>query len=409
MDSRIHMETVLNRLRQLAQGTLRRVPRLMLTAVICGASLPVYAQGPPYSFSKLEVPGSVRTEASGINTSGQVVGTYHRPDGTVHGFLYDGASYATVDFPGASYSFLFGIGASGSTVGSYSLVDGIGPYHGLTQQGQNFATFDFPNRETDGRAVNAAGHVVGIYNTGFGTANSGYLKVGETYTSIDVPGAQHTYVFGINDAGKITGSYVAGDGSLRGFLRVGAAYSAISFPGATQTFAGGVNNSDTIVGWNRKGSNARHGYVLAGTRLRAFDVDFPGVASTEPVSINDAGQIVGNYFSPDCPNGCGFLATPRTGVLPSCDQKLTLQYTPGTLKMSFSLRTSTPYSWSVSVVALGATLPLWSGSLPAISPTLSFDVPFAFPAVGPVVGVSLLLNGAGEVVCSDFATINTGG
>jgi hypothetical protein len=77
--------------------------------------------------------------------------------------------------------------------------------------------------------------------------------------------------------------------------------------------------------------------------------------------------------------------------------------------MSFSLRTSTPYSWSVSVVALGATLPLWSGSLPAISPTLSFDVPFAFPAVGPVVGVSLLLNGAGEVVCSDFATINTGG
>ena len=110
----------------------------------------------------------------------------------------------------------------------------------------------------------------------------------------------------------------------------------------------------------------------------------------------------------DCPNGCGFLATPQIGGLGRCDQTLTLKYAGSTLTMGLGLRTSIPFTWSVSLFALNTAIPLWSVPIPSVSPAVSFDVPFAgFPAVGQVFGVSALSAPTGEVVCADFATVLT--
>jgi hypothetical protein len=402
---------VLIRLRLLTPCTLRR-PNLVLALLVafCGFSRLAAAQGPPYTFTKLQYPGSIYTDATGINNSGHVVGTYYLPDGLRHGYVFDGGTYSTVDFTGAAHTFLFGIEASGRTVGSYSFSITGSPWHSLLKDGGNFTSFDFPNRETDARAINGVGRIVGIYNSGPGTADSGYLKIDDSYESLNFPGSQHTYAFGINDTGKISGSYVASDGLLRGFLRTGGVMANISFPLSNQTFVGGINNADAIVGWSQKGSNPTRGFVISGTRLRAFDVNLAGAVASQAQALNDSGQVVGNYFSPDCPLGCGFLATPQTAGVPVCDQALSLLYGVGTLTMRFTgLRTSTPLTWNVSLFALNTSLPLWSSALPSIPSALSFDVPFSFPAVGSVVGVSLFSNAAGEAICADFAAVNTGG
>ena len=382
---------------------------LALFVVFCGFSRPADAQGPPYTFTKLQVPGSVFTDATGINNAGRVVGTYYSSNGVRRGYVFDGHTYTTIDFPGAAHTFIFGIGGSGSTVGSYTTQSGGGLWHGVLETGGTFTVYDFPGQETDGRAINASGQIVGIYNNGPGTPDTGYLKIAETYTAINFPGAQHTYAFGINDAGTITGTYVAADG-LHGFIRAGGTFSAINFPGATQTFVGGINNQDKAVGWSRRGLNPAHGFVVSGTSWRAFDVDLPGVVESQPQALNDSGQVVGNYSSAECPQGCAFLATPRTDVLPSCDQALSLQYSAGTLKMKFTgLRTSAPLTWAGALLALNTRVPLWSAPLPAVSPALSFDLSFAFPAVGPVLAWSTLSRASGDVICVDFATVNTGG
>ncbi len=401
----------MTRLRQLAaRNFTRRGLCSALLIAFCGFSQPAGAQGLPYTFVKLQVPGSVYTDATGVNNSGRVVGTYYGADGLRHGYVFDGATYTTVDFPGALHTFLFGIDPFNRTVGSYSLASGSGPWHSMIADGGTFTSFDFPNKESDARAINGAGRIVGIYNSGAGTADTGYMKVGNIFTNVSVPAAQHTYAFGINDAGKVSGSHVGADGLLHGFLKTGSTFGIINFPTATQTFIGGINNADAMVGWSQRGVNAPSGFLMTGLRLRAFDVDLPGAAGGQPQALNDGGQVAGNYNSADCPQGCAFLATPRTDVLPSCDQALSMQYAAGTLKMKFAgLRTSMPFTWTVSVYALNAQLTLWSGPLAAVSPAFTFDVPVAFPAVGPVVGLSTLSRANGDVICADFAGVNTGG
>jgi hypothetical protein len=384
-----------------------------LLVAFCGFSRSAAAQGPPYTFVKLQVPGSVYTDATGVNNAGHVVGSYYSADGVRRGYMFDGSTYTSVDFPGASHTFLFGIGASGRTVGSYTMVPngGGGQWHSLIEDGGNFTGYDVPNHESDGRAINASGQIVGIYDSGPGTTNVSYLKVGETYTDIMIPASLHTYAFGINDAGKISGSYAGADNALHGFLKTGANVGIINFPSANQTFVGGLNNLDAMVGWSQRGANAPIGFVRTGLRLRAFDVNLPGATAGQPQALNDVGQVVGNYNgTADCPQGCAFLATPRTDVPPSCDQAMSMQYGAGTLKMKFTgFRTTMPFTWTMVVYALNTQVTLWSAPIAAISPALAFDVPVTFPSVGPVIGLSTLSRASGDVICADFATVNTGG
>ncbi len=80
------------------------------------------------SYTTLDVPGSLFTQAHGINASGQIVGWYY--DGNItHGFLLSEGSYTTLDVPGSSYTQGFGINDSGKIVGEYG--DAGGTNHGF--------------------------------------------------------------------------------------------------------------------------------------------------------------------------------------------------------------------------------------------------------------------------------------
>lgn len=79
----------------------------------------------------ISVPGSARTEASGINNLGQIVGIRNdtamgSPD---HGFVYHDGMYTTFDVPGALNTDPFGINDLGQIVGSYT--DAAGNEHGF--------------------------------------------------------------------------------------------------------------------------------------------------------------------------------------------------------------------------------------------------------------------------------------
>src|SRR5437870_4501830 len=118
-----------------------------------------------------------------------------------------------------------------------------------------------------------------------------------TFTIINFPGGAPytaTAVFGINDLGKIVGTYY--DAGVRGFLLDHGTFTTIDFPGATGTSAQGINNGRQIVGTYSAGHSAplELGFLLDRGTFKSIQV---GPVYTAAVGINDHGEIVGTRSS----------------------------------------------------------------------------------------------------------------
>jgi probable HAF family extracellular repeat protein len=124
---------------------------------------------------------------------------------------------------------------------------------------------------------------------------------------------------GINNARQVTGDYYDGSG-IHGFLYNAGAYSTVDDPLAVGlTEAVGINNAGQIVGFYNDGSGAGHGFFDDNGTFTTIDdpnatgtpplcVHGSGTTSlpcpmTEPLGINNSGQLAGNYYNGTVYNG----------------------------------------------------------------------------------------------------------
>jgi probable HAF family extracellular repeat protein len=201
-------------------------------------------QGPFLAATKL-FPGtaSTRTQANGINGSGQIVGYYSVSEGPFHGFLFKKGNITTFDVPGSNWTKANGTNRPGQIVGEYS-PGGTG--HGFLFDHGIFIRIDVPGSGyTGARDINASGQIVGFYGVG-GTCH-GFLLSGGSYTPLDVPGSSSTSALGITHTGQVVGGYKAG-GTDHGFLLNHGTYTTIDPLGSIKTEAFGINASGQIVG-----------------------------------------------------------------------------------------------------------------------------------------------------------------
>src|SRR5687768_8629802 len=78
------------------------------------------ASGPAtFTFTTIDVPGSIETIAIDRNEKDEIVGWYKTADAKFHGFLLNGGSFTTIDYPGASLTIAGGINSKGQIVGFY--------------------------------------------------------------------------------------------------------------------------------------------------------------------------------------------------------------------------------------------------------------------------------------------------
>jgi probable HAF family extracellular repeat protein len=292
----------------------RGVIAVFLLSLIFGpGALP--AQAVTYSFTTIDEPLAFLpgfTEALGINDAGQIVGTFIDTAVVQHGFLLSGGSFATVDDPSGP-SAATGINTSGQIVGFAGL-------HGFLKTGAIFSAIDFPTGTSTGaHGVNDLGLIVGQYQ-GADAYTHAFLKTGSSFTTIDdpntVPADGGSVASGINAAGAIVGSYYDATGN-HGFLKAGASFITIDDPLAPpgQTFAAGINNPGQIVGSYFDGT-ADHIFIDDGGIFTTID-DLGGivVGTIYAAGINDAGQIVGTYA--DDIGDHGFVATPVAAPEPA--------------------------------------------------------------------------------------------
>ena len=169
------------------------------------------------------------------------------------------------------------------------------------------------NHSTVVSGINNLGQVVGSCTDGaFVRHWNGDIIV------LDFPGAEGTVASGINDLGHVVGQYwrpLFGQGLQRfhGFLWKDGEYITIdaAFPDAMFTSLSGINNAGQIIGTylrQRSGSNDSNDYdseiAFLYDKGSFTSLDFPGArapfvccgATTLPMDINNAGQILGSTY-----------------------------------------------------------------------------------------------------------------
>ncbi len=125
-------------------------------------------------------------------------------------------------------------------------------------------------------------------------AQSNVRAINVTFTTIDVPGAGVTGIYGINSAGDMVGYYGtnSNDPNKHGFLFSGGSFAYLDYPNAYATFAYGINDAGTIVGSAEfQGGLTAIGYSYNGSTYSAIRDGSGGTTIT--YSINNSGEIVG--------------------------------------------------------------------------------------------------------------------
>ena len=90
--------------------------------------------------------------------------------------------------------------------------------------------------------------------------NHGFVKDGDDFTNIDVPGATNTYAFDINDRGETVGGYTDAAGVSHGFVERHGKFTTVDVPGALVTQIFGNDARGDLAGVFVD-SNGVHGFV----------------------------------------------------------------------------------------------------------------------------------------------------
>jgi probable HAF family extracellular repeat protein len=185
-----------------------------------------------------------------------------------------------------------------------------------------FLTIPFPhdklpndNYSANVASLNNLNQIVGTWSD-YSTTNNGFFYDGTSNklnTAFNMPGAAQTYPLSINDSQEVVGYWVDHNSVLHGFYwNPTAGFSDIDIAGDTEMVLRGINNQSVILGgW--QDANTPPGWhtvtIVNGQPTASVHVPHSQVGSTYGEEINNAGQVVGYYFTTEGVER-GFIYTP---------------------------------------------------------------------------------------------------
>jgi uncharacterized membrane protein len=150
-------------------------------------------------------------------------------------------------------------------------------------------------QQTEPFGINNAGVMVGEYVDSSGVQHA-YILNGKKLTKLDHPNAEtgSTWASNLNPDGPVSvvGYYVSSrTGQVLGFLYKNGKYTDIPGPsGAVYALGFGINDNGAIVGAYVDSAGSAHGFLLAGKKYTTLNV--PGASGTAAHGINKSGKIV---------------------------------------------------------------------------------------------------------------------
>ena len=329
--------------------------RLTLVLAFSFTSLSANAD---YAFNLLDSLGGTKSEAMGINASGQVVGyAYTANDANYFATLWNGTSATALTTLSGSNTVALGINSQGQVSGytnstpsplgdspltlpynaliwnngnasnlpsiggtynknnatnnagtsvGWSLTSGDTAYHATAWTG--LYTIDLGAGASGGTssravAINNSGLVVGSSLTSDGNGYHATLWNGTIATDLGTLGGSYSIARAINDSGQIVGWSNLTDGSQHATLWNNGIATDLGLLGGFYSYANGINSSGKVVGWSSTASGVTHATMWDGTTA----IDLNSFLSPSQVAdgwvldtaraINENGSIVGGAYN----------------------------------------------------------------------------------------------------------------
>ena len=232
------------------------------------------------------------SRATGINASGQIVGTFTTDDFVYHPFLYSNGTARDLGTLGGETGVATGINASGQVVGYSATIDGFTRaflYSNGTMQALGTLGGDY----SSANAINDSGQIVGCSTTTSAGACHAFLYANGTMQDLGTLGGDFSSAFGINAAGHVVGYSTTADGLQHAFLYANGTMQDLGTLGGDLSIAYAINDSDQVVGTS---------YLSDGLTFRPFlwsngtmqDLGAPLGYNTGAAGINNSGQVVGS-------------------------------------------------------------------------------------------------------------------
>jgi hypothetical protein len=289
-----------------------------------------------YKFLNFDLPGAgtnagAGTNMNGISNSGTSVGVAIDNNGNFFNFTTNplkSRSAKAVNVNGSTKAMAFGVNSGGTVVGT----DGNG--NAFYEKNGKAKTF-IPTGGSAATAfgINDGGTIVGQYTDAAG-AMPGFIRLSaKSFVTINAPSGHNTVnAQGINNKGLVVGFYVGIDGQDHGFLlsSKGVKHGSLTGvavadptipnvpgePGATFVFSQilGINDKGIAVGYYGDSTTSQHGFIYNTKTGQYTFLDDPseafnnGVEVTQITGITNSGEITGFYSDA---NGVfhGFVAT----------------------------------------------------------------------------------------------------
>src|SRR5262249_36232938 len=96
---------------------------------LAAVSMAIAAVALADTYTPIDVPGAISTNPSGINSSGEIVGSYTDASNIEHGFRLDRGVFVAIDYPGALNTTPISINNSGDVAGFF--LDSSSHWHGF--------------------------------------------------------------------------------------------------------------------------------------------------------------------------------------------------------------------------------------------------------------------------------------
>ncbi len=271
----------------------------MLSILLVVGATGVAAQ----TLATFAVPGAVDTYASGVNASGDIVGSYVM-NGT-HAYLQQHGLFVTIDPPGATWAIASGINAPGAVVGTATVggttmgfLRSRGAYNLVTYPGASATYF------TD---INERGQVTGFAQTASGWTPFVWYR--GNFTDLECPFGYGCHPTGINPRGDVVGYYFFSGDDYQGFLRNKFdEWEVLEVP-AWRVEALGIGPQGVIVGFMGGSKDWGSGFLMVDGVITTIECPDNKLTYAEGVSAN--GTIVGSCQSSVDNSWKGFILTPQ--------------------------------------------------------------------------------------------------